>query len=103
MKPQKGFDWFKLVTTAMFVVGGAGILFYLIVSLTVFNKEPQTIETAVNSDERTEETFSSRVSRPAEGGSPIQGAESSESESTISESKDVGMDEQDAFSYRIES
>ena len=96
MKSQKGFDWFKLVTTAMFVVGGAGILFYLIVSLTVFNKEPQTIETVVNSDERTEETFSSRVSRPAEGGSPIQGDESGESESAISESKDAGMDEQNA-------
>ena len=95
MKPQKGFDWFKLVTTSMFVVGGAGILFFLIVSLTVFNEEPQTSETVVNSDEQTEETSPGRVSRPAEGVEPIQGAESSESESTMSESKDTGMNEQD--------
>ena len=103
MKPQKGFDWFKLVTTSMFVVGGAGILFFLIVSLTVFNEEPQTSETVVNSDEQTEETSPGRVSRPAEGGSPIQGAESSESESTISESKDTGMDEQDASLTKLKT
>ena len=96
MKPQKGFDWFKLVTTSMFVVGGAGILFFLIVSLTVFNEEPQTSETVVNSDEQTEETSPGRVSRPAEGVEPIQGAESGESEASISESKDAGMGEQDA-------
>jgi hypothetical protein len=95
MKPQKGFDWFKLVTTSMFVVGGAGILFFLIVSLTVFNEEPQTSETVVNSDEQTEETSPGRVSRPAEEGEPIQQAESGESEASISESKDAGMNEQD--------
>lgn len=95
MKPQKGFDQFKLVTTAMFVIGGAGILFFLIVSLTVFNEEPQTSETGTGSDERTDETFSGRASRPGEGVAPIQGAESGELEASISESKDAGMDEQD--------
>ena len=95
MKPQKGFDRFKLVMTAMFVIGGAGILFFLIVSLTVFNEEPQTSETVANSDEQTEETFPGRVSRPGEGVAPIQGVESGELEASISESKDAGMDEQD--------
>ncbi len=106
MKQQKGFNWFKFVTTTMMGIGVIGVgvfLFSLIFSRTVFNKKLPTSEFVPDSETSTPSQMSPRSrSGPSShhsghhsGKSEDQQAEIfSEADATVSE--DVEMIEGEA-------
>ena len=89
MKHQKGFDWFKVATTSMFVIGLIGIVFYLsslIFPRIVFREPSSTNAVKINSDPIKDSSQFLQKDQSSEGKAAIyQDAEAQEDAMPIDE------------------